>query len=108
MTAINLMKRQIKYFNDFAVKAEATKPIAYIIPQGWWKIIDLLKVNKIHMVQLQKDSSIEAESYRIEDYKSAARPYEMHHMNSEVKLSTKKWWCDFGKVTIIITDEPKW
>ena len=32
---------------------------AYIIPQGWWKVIDLLKLNKVEMYQLKKDTIIE-------------------------------------------------
>jgi len=83
-------EKKIVYYNFFSTKAEATKPQAYIISQGWWKIIDLLKINKIEMSRLSRDTSIEVEAYRIEDYKSSPRPYEMHHLNSDVKLSTSK------------------
>ncbi|HKB43876.1 MAG TPA: hypothetical protein VKC90_05795, partial [Chitinophagaceae bacterium] len=62
-------------------------PQAYIIPQGWWKVIDLLKLNKVEMSQLKKDAAIEVEVYHIDDYKTATRQYEMHHANSEVKIS---------------------
>jgi hypothetical protein len=95
-------EKAIKYFNDFNTKAEATKPDAYVIPQGWWKVIDLLKINKINMYRLGKDSSIEVESYRIEDYKTSARPYEMHHLNSDVKVSTKKTTISFRKGDYIV------
>jgi Zinc carboxypeptidase len=81
-------EKQIKIFNYYAAKSSITKPKAYIIPQGWWKIIDLLRLNKVQMTQLKKDSSIEVEAYKIDDYKTGIRQYEMHHLNSDVKLNS--------------------
>ncbi len=81
-------EKTVKIFNYFAVKNLITKPKAYIIPQGWWKVIDLLKLNKVQMSQIKKDTTIQVEVYKIEDYKTLPRQYEMHHLNSEVKIST--------------------
>lgn len=90
-------EKKINYFNFFDSKTILKKPIAYIIPQGWWKVIDLLKLNKVQMRPLIKDTTIEVEVYRIEDYKTAARPYEMHHLNSDVKLSSSIKQIKFRK-----------
>jgi len=90
-------EKTIKIFNYFPVKATVKKPKAYIIPQGWWKVIDLLKLNKVQMTQLKKDSSIEVEVYKIEDYKTLPRPYEMHHLNSDVKISSSLQTIQFSK-----------
>jgi hypothetical protein len=81
-------EKTVKIFNYFSANTFIKKPNAYIIPQGWWKVIDLLKLNKVQMSQLKKDSTIEVEVYKIEDYKTAPRQYEMHHLNSEVKVSS--------------------
>jgi hypothetical protein len=81
-------EQQVKIFNHFVPKTFVKKPKAYIVPQGWWKVIDLLKLNKVQMSQLKKDSLIEVEVYKIDDYKTAPRQYEMHHLNSEVKTTT--------------------
>ena len=80
-------EKTVKIFNYFAVKNSIIKPKAYIIPQGWWKVIDLLKLNKVQMTQLKKDTTIEVETYKIDDYKTMPRQYEMHHLNTEVKTS---------------------
>ena len=77
---------EIPFYNYYEPTAYIKKPKAYIIPQGWWKVIELLKLNKVNMTQLKKDTTIEVEVYHIEDYKTAARQYEMHHPNSDVKL----------------------
>lgn len=81
-------EKMVKLFNYFPAKTVVKKPKAYIIPQGWWKVIELLKLNKVQMTVLKKDSAIDVEVYKITDYKTAPRQYEMHHLNSDVKLST--------------------
>lgn len=90
-------EKMIPYFNYFDEKTVIKKPVAYIIPQGWWKVIDLLKLNKVQMRTFKADTTIEVEMYRIDDYKTAARPYEMHHLNSDVKVSTRNIQMKFRK-----------
>jgi hypothetical protein len=90
-------EKQIKFYNFFNPKTMIEKPTAYIIPQGWWKVIDLLTINTVQMRQLKKDTSIEVEVYRIDEYKAAPRPYEGHHLNSEVKTSKTVQQMKFRK-----------
>lgn len=90
-------EKTIKIFNYFPAKTFIRKPTAYIIPQGWWKVIELLQLNKVKMWQLKKDTAIYAEVYKIEDYKTAPRQYEMHHLNSDVKISTSMQSIRFSK-----------
>lgn len=80
-------EKEIPFYNFYKPTSFIQKPKAYIIPQGWWRVIDLLKVNKVQMTQLKKDTVIEVEVYRIDDYKTSPRQYEMHHLNSDVKTS---------------------
>jgi len=79
-------EKQVPIYNYYKTEKVVQKPVAYIIPQGWWKVIDLLKLNKVDMRQVKKDTVIEVKVYRIDDYKTAARQNEMHHRNNEVKL----------------------
>ncbi len=90
-------EKMIKIFNYFPVKSSVAKPKAYIIPQGWWKVVELLKLNKVKMTQLKKDTTIEVEVYKIEDYKTLPRQYEMHHLNSDVKTSSSLQSIAFKK-----------
>ena len=80
-------EKEVPFYNFYKPSINIQKPKAYIIPQGWWKVIDLLKANMVQMTQLKKYSTIEVEVYRIDDYKTAARQNEMHHINSDVKTS---------------------
>jgi len=90
-------EKTVKIFNYFPPKTFIKKPAAYIIPQGWWKVIDLLKLNKVQMNQLKRDTTIEVEVYRIDDYKTSPRQYEMHHLNSDVKVSATTQKMKFSK-----------
>ncbi len=65
------------------------KPTAYIIPQGWWSVIDLLKINGAEIKSLVHDTIIEVEYYHIDDYKSYQTAYEKHHRNYDVRLTAK-------------------
>jgi hypothetical protein len=77
----------IKYFDNYTVTATAEKPIAYVIPQAWGKVIELYKLNNIAMHQLAHDTTLDLQMYYIADYKTSPRPYEGHYLHSGVKLS---------------------
>ena len=90
-------EKEIPFYNFYKPSAFIQKPKGYIIPQGWWTVIDLLKANKVQMTQLKKDSTIEVEVYRIDDYKTAPRQNELHHINSDVKTSVTVKQIKFRK-----------
>ena len=90
-------EKTVKIFNYYVPKSVITKPKAYIIPQGWWKVIELLQLNKVKMVQLKKDSAITVEVYKIADYKTYPRQYEMHHLNYDTKTSSTTKLIAFRK-----------
>ncbi len=94
--------KQVKFFNVFTPGNFITVPAAYIIPQGWSDVVDLLKLNKVSVQQLKADTSIEVEVYHINEYKSLTRPYEKHHKNSGVKVSVMKEEIKFLKGDYVI------
>lgn len=90
-------EKEVPFYNFYKPSTLIQKPKAYIIPQGWWTVIDLLKANRVQMTQLKKDTTIEVEVYRIDDYKAAPRQFEMHHVNSDVRTSTSIQKLKFKK-----------
>lgn len=80
-------EKKIPFYNTYVDTLSVEKPVAYIIPQGWWKVIERLEANGIQMQRLRKDSTIEVEAYKIESYQSGTKPYEGHHNNRDVKVS---------------------
>ncbi|GGH11616.1 M14 family zinc carboxypeptidase [Mucilaginibacter phyllosphaerae] len=79
--------KPIKFYNTYKASITADKPVAYIIPQAWGKIIDLFKLNKVAMSRLAHDTTLNLQLYYIADYKTGSRPYEGHYIHTNVKLN---------------------
>ncbi|MEJ6791532.1 MAG: M14 family metallopeptidase [Lacinutrix sp.] len=94
--------KQVTYQNHFKGVNEIVIPKAYVIPQGWHTIIDLLKLNNTEMLTLKKDSTITVESYKIEDYKSRNAPYEGHYLHYKTSISSSTKTITFKKGDFLI------
>jgi hypothetical protein len=81
-------EKEVRFYDYFIPDVFTTAPKAYIIPQGWQEVIDLLELNGVRLHRLTKDTLMEVEAYHIDDYKSYPRAYEKHHKNTGVKVST--------------------
>ena len=97
----------IKYFNEFTVSKEVTIPKAYILKQGWWKIVDRLNDNNIEYTIFKNDTTIAVEEQHIKDYKTGSRPYEGHylHYNTEVTSAQKTISFNKGDMYIPVKQE---
>ncbi|MDJ1467534.1 M14 family metallopeptidase [Cytophagaceae bacterium DM2B3-1] len=82
--------KEIPYYNTFIPKTTIQKPQAYLIPQQWESIITRLKINKVELQQVSRDTSVEVEVYYIADYKTSGRAFEGHYPHSDVKLRKEK------------------
>jgi hypothetical protein len=88
---------KVPFYNFYRDTLSVEKPKAYIIPQGWWKVIDRLQANNVQMRRMTRDTSIEVQCYKIENYQSSPRPYEGHHPNNQVKISANTKTMSFRK-----------
>lgn len=100
-------KKMIKYWDHFEPTVVVEKPVAYIIPKAWEKVIGLLKVNNVQMKQLSADTKIEVEMYYIADLKTGTRPYEGHYLHTNVKLEPKTQSVQFyAGDYVVYTNQP--
>ncbi len=79
---------EIPYFNRYKPGIVVEKPRAYLIPQGWTRVIELLQLNGVQMYTLSKDQEIELEMYYIRDFQTGNTPYEGHFMHSRVQVES--------------------
>ncbi|RZK39931.1 MAG: hypothetical protein EOO90_16835 [Pedobacter sp.] len=79
--------KTIKYWNKFEPSIKITKPIAYVIPKAWDKVVTLLKLNNVKVKQLSADVKLNLQMYYIGEMKTATRPYEGHYQHSAVNLN---------------------
>ncbi len=89
--------KEVEYYNNFEASDRIEIPRAYIIPQGWWNVTDLLKTNRINLEPLERDTIIVVEKYTIEDFETTEESYEGHYMHFNTKVSVKKDSVRFRK-----------
>jgi len=99
--------KEITYQNYFKPSLEIEIPTAYIIPQGWHRVIDLLKLNAVEIQTLKNDSTFTVESYKIKDYKTRQHPYEGHYPHYNVSVVSNTENITFRKGDYLIkTNQP--
>lgn len=94
--------KPVTYYNFFKPSDEVHIPKAYIIPQGWFKVIDLLKLNAVEMRRFDADTIINVESYKIKSYETAETPFEGHYIHYNTTIDAKKEKITFAKGDYII------
>lgn len=94
--------KPIKYFNNYIPTKEIQLPEAYILKQGWWKVLERLKDNNIEFTVFKNDTAIIVEEQHIKGYKTSTKPYEGHYIHSKTEVSsiTKKVLFQKGDIYI--------
>ncbi|NEW80081.1 MAG: M14 family metallopeptidase [Gelidibacter sp.] len=94
--------KPVKYYNNFIPSKEIEIPKAYILKQGWQKVLERLKDNNIEFITFKNDTIITAEEQHIKDFQTSKRPFEGHfiHSKTEVLAETKKVTFQKGDIYI--------
>ncbi len=94
--------KKIVYYNHFKPTKTISLPEKYIIPQGWWNVMELLKLNNIKFSEIKKDTLMEVQVYRIKSFETVASPYEGHylHYNTQTETVTEKVLVNKGDFVI--------
>ena len=99
--------KKVSYFDTYLPLSEVKKPTAYLIPQGWRTVVELLQLNDVTVRRLEHDSLINVTAYQIEKYASYSKPYEKHHKNYNVQVTAISEKIAFLKGDyIILLDQP--
>lgn len=99
--------KKVTYQNHFKPTVEVDVPKAYMIPQGWWNVIDLLKLNAVEMTPLEKDTTITVESYNILSYETRKTPYEGHYMHYGTQIQKSVRTVNFTKGDYLVYTRQK-
>nr|WP_121924400.1 M14 family metallopeptidase [Flavobacterium weaverense] len=100
-------KKDVPFSKEYKSTKEITIPAAYVIPRGFWPVIDLLKSNGIIMEKLQQDTIIEVESYKIADFNTSNSAYEGHYLHSNTTTTSQIKKVAFAKGDYIIKTTQK-
>jgi hypothetical protein len=97
----------VKYFNEFRPSKEIVIPRAYILKQGWHRVIDRLDKNQIYYTQFEKDTTIVVETSHINDYKTRPSAYEGHYLHYNTSIKTDVIAVRFSKGDLYIPVDQK-
>ena len=100
-------KKEVAFFPQYKSVKDVTIPKAYVIPRGFWPVIELLKSNGIICQPIPKDTTIEVESYRIIDYKTTPSAYEGHYIHRNTVVASKTEKLAFAKGDYIVPTQQK-
>ncbi len=81
-------KANIPFYDEYISDIKIKKPVAYVVPQAYDRIIELMKINGVKAERLTKDSIIEVEMYKIVDFETSKRPYEGHYPHSKTQVES--------------------
>ena len=99
-------EKEVTYQNYFVPSDSVEVPKAYIVKNGWYKVIELLESNQIEFNVLEKDSVIRVESHKIDSYETRSRAYEGHYPHYNTKVVSNIAKIGFSKGDIIVpTDQ---
>jgi hypothetical protein len=97
----------VDYYNYFQVADSVRIPEYYIVKKEWQEIITLLDLNEIEYRRFKKDTVINAEAYRIEEFNTVKQPYEGHYLHFGTKTSSKSNHIAFKEGDYLIpTSQP--
>lgn len=95
--------RKVKFFDTYKADKEIVIPSYYVIPKSEGKIIENLKRNQIKFKELQSDSLITVESYKITDFKTVKNPYEGHYLHFDTQVSSELKTKKFRKGDYLVS-----
>ena len=98
--------KEVTYYNHFVPKDTIAVPAAYVLKKEWQSVWERLRQNQIKFFELDQDTVLEVESYKIAEYQTSNSPYEGHypHFNTVVDKRVKKVAFKAGDY-IIPTDQ---
>ncbi len=99
--------KDVTYQNYFKATDSVTVPKAYIIPQGWHNVMDLLKLNNVEFTQIENDTTLTVQSYKIGDYETRKSAYEGHYVHYNTKVKTIEEKLIFKQGDYIIKTDQK-
>ncbi|MBP2830798.1 M14 family metallopeptidase [Aquimarina sp. U1-2] len=95
--------KEVAYQNYVVPTMTIEIPKAYVIPKGWWHVIELMKLNQIEFNVLERDSTMIVETYHIKAYKTRKNPFEGHYLHYETSVIKSNQNISFRKGDILIT-----
>ncbi|NBB93528.1 MAG: hypothetical protein GVY32_10220 [Gammaproteobacteria bacterium] len=80
-------RRSVPFRNRYKPVAMIGRPAAWVVPGGWFRVIERLEANQVRMIEIENPIEVEAEIGRIEEVESLDSPWEGHFHHRLVSVS---------------------
>ena len=94
--------KKVKFFHTYTPGLLIKKPQAYVIPQGWFPVLENLKRNGVFMEILPNDTSLLVTQYRILNYQTGSIPYEGHYLHTDTEVESSQVYVQFRKGDVLV------
>ncbi len=99
--------KEVEFYDTYKAELTIQKPIAYIIPQGWFPVIENLQRNGVNLERIDRDTLIQVAIYYIKSFETAKQPFEGHYVHSNVEVEKTQALARFRKGDYIVPmDQP--
>lgn len=100
-------QKNVPYYSYANVTDSVSVPEYYIIPQGWYRVIERLNANGVDITTITKDSMISASAYYIDEVKAIPKPYEGHFIHFGTMTHTENGSYQVRKGDFIVSTHQK-
>ncbi|GMN05690.1 M14 family metallopeptidase [Croceitalea sp. MTPC5] len=100
-------EKETIYNNYFLPKDTVTIPEAYLLKKAWIEIAERMAMNNIAFYELETDTVLTVEAYRIATYSTRSNAYEGHYLHYDTSVDNNLRQVHFDKGDYIIpTNQP--
>jgi len=92
----------VNFYNEYRPVKEVTIPQAYIVKNGWNKVIERLESNQIEFTRFEKDTTLEVEMMHVKDFKTRRSAYEGHYLHYATEITKDTVDVTFSKGDVYI------
>ncbi len=96
-------EKNISFHRYYKAKQEVDIPEAYVLPQSYKHLADLMRMHGVEIETLQSDKVLSVDQYKILDLKIGNTPYEGHYLHSDVIVEKNSTQVEYKKGDFIIS-----
>ncbi len=95
-------ERNIPYYRYYRPVLSVRRPDYFIIPQAWDEVIERLRLNRIALSRLDRDTVMRVEAFYIENISFADRPSNGHFEHDQIEVRSEYQDIRFYKGDVIV------
>lgn len=98
---------RIPYFHHYEPTEWTTAPKAFVISKIYENVAELLRLNRVYVHELNRDTVLTLETYRVLDFNTGKWPYEGHYLHRavQVEISTQQMELKKGDYVVYVNQE---